>query len=140
MYGQRQFGHEDQGWVAHFAWLAMRGATATLFGSGEQVRDLLYVDDACRAFEAAVERRKAVAGQVFNLGGGPSRAERVIDVAEMLGLDVTFAAPRLNDPPWYVSDTRKADRLLDWCPTVSVDEGLERMLQWCESETPTRAA
>src|SRR5829696_5466797 len=56
IYGQRQFGNEDQGWVAHFLIAAVLGRPLSIYGDGKQVRDLLYVDDLVRAFELAYER------------------------------------------------------------------------------------
>ena len=56
IYGPRQMGTEDQGWVAHFLIRALRGEPITIFGDGRQVRDILYVDDAVDAYLAAWRR------------------------------------------------------------------------------------
>src|SRR5262249_3606631 len=72
IYGPRQFGIEDQGWVAWFAIAAVLGKKITIYGDGKQTRDLLHVQDLARAYEAAFEHREKVAGQAFNVGGGPS--------------------------------------------------------------------
>ena len=72
IYGERQFGVEDQGWLAHFVICATLGRPITIYGDGKQVRDMLYVGDLARAFERAVEQIATVRGQVFNIGGGPN--------------------------------------------------------------------
>src|SRR5262244_2669798 len=68
--GPRQFGTEDQGWVAHFIISALTGRPITIYGNGKQVRDVLFVDDLVRAFRLAVEKIDRVGGEVFNIGGG----------------------------------------------------------------------
>src|SRR5262249_28422238 len=73
IYGWRQFGVEDQGWVAWFTIAAVTGQPVTIYGDGRQVRDLLFVDDLCDAYDAAVVRIDRVGGQIFNLGGGPGK-------------------------------------------------------------------
>src|SRR4029079_7417490 len=72
IYGPRQFGNEDQGWVAHFIIASMTGKPITIYGDGKQVRDILFIDDLVRAFRMAAEKIGVTAGQVFNIGGGVS--------------------------------------------------------------------
>src|SRR6185295_3483301 len=74
IYGPRQFGNEDQGWVAHFLIAAATGKPITIYGNGKQVRDLLFVDDLVRAFQLAAERIDVTAGRVYNIGGGPANS------------------------------------------------------------------
>src|SRR4029453_7027431 len=69
IYGPRQFGNEDQGWVAHFIIAAITGRPITIYGDGKQVRDILFVDDLVRALRLAVDRIDSTAGEVFNIGG-----------------------------------------------------------------------
>ena len=137
IYGDRQTGLEDQGWVAWFAISTLRGSPIRIFGDGKQVRDVLFVDDLVSAFEAAVGN-KAAAGQVFNIGGGP---ENTISLLELLDLLEKLTGKRspLSYHPWrpgdqkvYVSDIRKAKRLLGWSPAVSPEEGVKRMLAYLE--------
>lgn len=147
IYGPRQFGNEDQGWIAHFLLQAMRGAPITIYGDGYQVRDALYVDDAVAAWLAALEQARPN-GQVFNLGGGP---ENAISLRELLGLiaelrgtpPVTrFEAWRPGDQRWYVSDTRRLAGTLGWSPGMPLTKGLAQLqhwlLQWA-AETPVAA-
>ncbi len=138
IYGPRQFGTEDQGWVAHFVISAMTGRPITIYGDGKQVRDLLFVTDLVAAMRAAVERIDRTAGQVYNIGGGP---EHTLSVWHEFAPLLTEILDRPLDPPafgpWrpgdqkvYVSDIRKAMRDLDWRPQVGVREGLTRLAEW----------
>jgi CDP-paratose 2-epimerase len=136
LYGPRQFGTEDQGWVAHFLLRALRGEPITIYGDGRQVRDLLYIDDAVDAYMRARARIGALAGQVFNLGGGPRNAVSLLELlggfAE-LGIappPIRFADWRPGDQRYYVSDTSKFERLAAWRARTGVREGLRRLCDW----------
>lgn len=146
IYGRRQFGTEDQGWVAHFGRSLLADAPVTIFGSGYQVRDLLWVDDLVTAMTTAMERIEATSGEVFNIGGGAANAvsvRRVLDrLMEVTGrrLQVQMAPGRPGDQKVYVSDTRKAQRLLGWHPRVSWQAGLERLVEWLDSSAMPASA
>jgi CDP-paratose 2-epimerase len=136
LYGPRQFGTEDQGWVAHFLLRALRGEPITIYGDGRQVRDLLYIDDAVDAYMRARARIGALAGQVFNLGGG---ARNAVSLLELLGAfaelgiappPIRFADWRPGDQRYYVSDTSKFERLAAWRARTGVREGLRRLHRW----------
>src|SRR5262245_38680967 len=140
IYGPRQFGNEDQGWVAHFLIAAQTGRPITIYGDGKQVRDVLYVADLVRAFRLAVARIGDVAGQVFNIGGGPANTLAVWHefreiLADLKGEKVSARhdAWRPGDQPCYVSDVRKAKRLLGWEPQVARDTGIRRLWDWVEA-------
>ena len=134
IYGPRQLGTEDQGWVAHFALRALAGEEITVYGDGSQVRDILFVDDAVNAYVAAWRRIDAIAGQAFNLGGGPANAVSLLGLlAHMehgLGHPVArrFADWRPNDQRWFVADARRARRVLDLPEPLGWREGVARML------------
>lgn len=134
--GPRQFGNEDQGWVAHFLYSAMLRSPVTIFGSGLQVRDVLYVDDLLRAFEAVREHQDQAAGEVFNVGGGEANSvsllELVEHIRELTGQQIEFDRSHLRagDQLYYVSDCSKLHRITGWKPEVNVRDGLERMLAW----------
>ncbi|HLH94881.1 MAG TPA: SDR family NAD(P)-dependent oxidoreductase [Xanthobacteraceae bacterium] len=139
IYGPRQFGTEDQGWIAHFLIQAMRGRAITIYGDGYQVRDTLYVDDAVKAWIKALDQIDRVAGRVFNLGGG---ATNTVSLRELLGLMSTlrggrpvvrFADWRPGDQPWYVSDIRAISAALDWAPATAVMNGLRSLERWLEA-------
>jgi CDP-paratose 2-epimerase len=136
LYGPRQFGTEDQGWVAHFLIRALEGQPITIFGDGKQVRDLLYVDDAVDAYLLARGRIAALAGQAFNLGGG---LRNNVSLLELLARFAEFgiARPQVRYAPWrpsdqryYVSDTSKFERLTGWRAKTSIAEGLRHLQRW----------
>lgn len=137
IYGPRQFGIEDQGWVAHFLISSVLGRPITIYGDGKQVRDILYVDDLLLAFERAVERIDVTAGQVYNMGGGPQNTISIwTDFSELLTrllghkVEVGFDDWRPGDQAVYVSDTTKARRELGWEPLTSVTVGIEKLFNW----------
>src|SRR3954453_21346605 len=82
--GPRQFGNEDQGWVAHFLYSALQELPVTIYGDGLQVRDVLNVNDLLNAFEAVREKLPVTAGAVYNVGGGPANAESLLGVIERI--------------------------------------------------------
>jgi CDP-paratose 2-epimerase len=136
LYGPRQFGTEDQGWVAHFLIRALEGQPITIFGNGKQVRDLLYVDDAVDAYLLARSRVAALAGHAFNLGGG---LRNNVSLLELLArfTELGIARPQVRYAPWrpgdqryYVSDTSKFERLTGWRAKTSVAEGLRHLQRW----------
>jgi CDP-paratose 2-epimerase len=136
IYGPHQFGTEDQGWVAHFALTGLRNGRLTIYGDGKQVRDLLYVDDLVELILGACENIKRTAGQVYNVGGGPSHttsvwAELQAPLRDVLGTlpQVDYGEFRPGDQRIYVSDIRKAEQHMNWRPRVGVVEGLQRMVE-----------
>ncbi len=139
IYGPRQFGTEDQGWVAHFLISALRDQPITIYGDGRQVRDILFVDDVVDAFLLAQKHIGALKGQAFNIGGGP---DNTISLLELIALietltgvapEVRFAEPRPGDQRLYVSSTGKFTAATGWRPRVGVIDGVRRLLLWLES-------
>jgi CDP-paratose 2-epimerase len=142
LYGPRQFGTEDQGWVAHFLISALGGRPITIYGDGYQVRDILYVDDVVRAYLSALDRIADVTGRAFNLGGGP---RNTLSLRELLGLiqEIAGIAPKVSyddwrpgDQPWYVSDTAAVEQALGWRAEVSVRDGLASLAEWLVAAFP----
>ena len=138
IYGWRQFGVEDQGWVAWFTIAAVTGKPVTIYGDGRQVRDLLFVDDLCEAYDAAVERIERASGQVFNLGGGPDNTLSLLELVEHLDrltgrpLRPSFAAWRPGDQPVFIADVSRASEALGWRPRTGVTEGVEKLAAWVQ--------
>lgn len=137
IYGPRQFGNEDQGWLAHFIIAAVLGRPLTIYGDGKQVRDILFVEDLVRAFRLATEKIDDAAGQVYNIGGGAANALSVWSdftalLEELTGRppDVRFDDWRPGDQRCYVSDIRKATRDLGWRPTIDKRAGIARLVEW----------
>jgi CDP-paratose 2-epimerase len=136
IYGPRQFGTEDQGWVAHFLIRALAGEPITIYGDGRQVRDLLFVADLVDAFLAARERIDAVSGQAFNVGGGPRNTTSLVDLLATIE-SLHGRPPRIERGPWrvgdqryYVSDTSKLTAATGWRPRVGVLDGVQRLDTW----------
>jgi len=138
IYGPRQFGVEDQGWVAWFAIASMLGRDITIYGDGKQVRDVLHVDDLLRAYEAAIRAPEKVAGEAFNVGGGPNQIICLIDLIKMLEERLRRKIPlrwddwRPGDQQVYVSDIRKMQKALDWTPEIGVKGGIDQLIGWVE--------
>jgi len=140
VYGPRQMGTEDQGWVAHFLIRALRGEPVSIFGDGCQVRDILHVEDAVTAWIAAWRRAGSVGGRAFNLGGGPANAVSLLQVLReieaIIGRRVTVEhGPwRAGDQRWYVSDTRRAAAELGLPAPRPWREGLRDLAGWLRAE------
>jgi CDP-paratose 2-epimerase len=136
IYGPRQMGTEDQGWIAHFLIRALRGDPINVYGDGRQVRDALDVGDAVDAYIAAAARIETVAGRAFNLGGGPANAVSLREVIAFIGettgrrVDARFADWRPGDQRWYVSDTRRAARELGLGRVRPWREGVAALARW----------
>jgi len=147
VYGPRQFGTEDQGWVAHFLIRALEGRPITIFGDGRQVRDILHVHDAVRAYLAVLDDIDNLAGQAFNLGGGAANAVSLLTVigeAERLlnrPIERCFETPRTGDQLYFVSDTRRLTSATGWTAEISWADGVGDLLHWLRREraaaTPT---
>lgn len=139
IYGPRQFGTEDQGWIAHFLLSALRGDRLTIYGDGYQVRDALHVSDAADAWLAALDHIALVRGRVFNLGGGPSNSVSLLELIallrELTGRDIahSFADWRPGDQPWYVTDTSALSNALGWGPKIPLRDGLISLHEWLAS-------
>jgi CDP-paratose 2-epimerase len=136
IYGTRQFGMEDQGWIAWFLIAAELGLPLTIYGDGKQVRDVLFVDDLLDAYDAAANKIDTARGRVYNIGGGPSNAVSLLELIDHLNALSGRKPPfghgewRLGDQRIYVSDIRRARNDLDWEPRVSWRKGVEAVRNW----------
>jgi len=137
IYGERQFGVEDQGWLAWFTIATILGRPITIYGSGKQVRDVLYVGDLVRAFDAFLQG-KGDPG-VYNIGGGPNNTLSLLELLDMLEKLsskkplIGFGDWRKSDQKIYISDVSKAKRQLAWEPEVSPEEGVKKLVSWVRS-------
>jgi CDP-paratose 2-epimerase len=138
IYGPRQFGTEDQGWVAHFLLSALAGRPITIYGDGRQVRDILHVSDAVAAYRAMLDRIETTRGQAFNLGGGPENALSLrMLLSEISGLtdrelSIRHDEERTGDQPFFVADTRKIKTTLGWTAHVSWRDGIRDLADWLQ--------
>ena len=140
IYGRRQMGTEDQGWVAHFLIRALAGEPITIYGDGKQVRDILDVSDAVDAYVSAFDRAGDVAGNAFNLGGGPGNAISLLELLDEIRavtdrrVELDFRDWRQGDQRWYVSDTAKAREALGLRAPLTWRKGVARLASWLASE------
>jgi CDP-paratose 2-epimerase len=138
IYGPRQMGVEDQGWLAWFLIALVTGRPITIYGDGKQVRDLLYIDDLLDAYDRAIARIETSRGEVYNIGGGPRNAVSIWQelrplVEEVLGHAVAeprFEATRPGDQSVFIADIGKARRELGWEPRIAPAEGVRRVAEW----------
>jgi len=136
IYGPRQMGVEDQGWVAWFTIAALLDKPITIYGDGKQIRDVLHVQDLVNCYEAAIDRRERVSGQAFNIGGGPDNTLSLLELVDMLkrnlGKDISPSWDdwRPGDQPVFVCDLGKAKQALGWKPHTDVGQGVEQLADW----------
>jgi CDP-paratose 2-epimerase len=138
VYGTRQFGNEDQGWLAHFIISTLQDESLTIFGDGKQVRDLLYINDLIRAYDSFIENPSGRSG-VYNIGGGPQNTASLLEfldlVEEKTGkrTGISYEDWREGDQKVYISDISKVKENLDWEPQIGCEEGVSRFINWWNS-------
>jgi len=139
IYGTRQFGVEDQGWVAWFVIAAILGRPITIYGDGKQGRDLLWIDDLVEAYVKLYQQADSVAGQIFNVGGGPNNVLSLNHLVDAL-IDSGILKERPQNGPWrpgdqkiFVSNIEKMKKSVGWQPSVSPSEGVNRLILWCRN-------
>jgi CDP-paratose 2-epimerase len=137
IYGPRQFGVEDQGWVAWMIIAAITGRPLSIYGDGKQIRDVLHVEDLLDAYDSVLAKIDTLRGQVYNLGGGPENTMSIWSefgplLEKLLGkpIPVLRGDWRPGDQKVFVADIRKAGRELGWRPKVGVEEGVQRLFKW----------
>lgn len=138
IYGERQFGVEDQGWVAWFIIARTLGRPITIYGDGMQVRDVLHVQDLIRAYDAARRCASKYRGEVYNIGGGASNAIPVAWVLQDLNRSLGEEYPlsyedwRPGDQPIFVCNVGKANRELGWKPKITAPQGIRKLYKWVQ--------
>ncbi|MEM1012379.1 MAG: GDP-mannose 4,6-dehydratase [Planctomycetota bacterium] len=143
IYGTRQFGVEDQGWIAWFTIARLLGRPITVYGDGKQVRDVLWVDDLVDLYQAAIANMEQARGKVYNAGGG---SENVMSLLELIGYlgwtpeEVSFDDWRPGDQRCFIADTAKAKRDLGWAPKTSPRQGVAQLAAWAEESEATLAS
>ena len=141
MYGARQFGTFDQGWISWFCQKAIETkqdskTTFTISGNGKQVRDVLYADDMVNLYISAPKHIEKAKGQVFNIGGGIKNSLSLLELFAILekelkiNLNYTKLPPRESDQKIFVADISKANKIFDWNPKIDSLTGIRKMLNW----------
>lgn len=135
IYGPNQMGFEEQGWATWFIIAAMKGLPLKIYGDGKQVRDMLYVEDVVRAYDAFASSNTVSHG-VWNIGGGPRftlSLNECMDLLEAnLGVKIerSYHGWRPSDQRIYTSDIRALKDDLNWQPTVTPEQGLTKVSEW----------
>lgn len=145
IYGTRQYGVEDQGWVAWFVIANLLGLPVTIFGDGGQIRDLLYIDDLIELYlECWTKRLRGV----WPVGGGPDRAISLRDGLAMIERAsgrpfklIRHEPVRPGDQPYFVADLSwRSGAGVTWSPRTTPEEGIAKMIEWTsDNEAAIRA-
>jgi len=134
IYGTRQFGFEDQGWLAHFIISNLTGKPITIYGDGKQVRDVLYVEDLVRAFDLFIKSN--IKSGVFNIGGGTDNTISLLEFVKLIEsktgkkVKMSFDKWRPSDQKVYISDIGKIKKSLGWEPAIPVEKGIDNLIEW----------
>lgn len=137
IYGTRQFGIEDQGWVAWFIIAVILDKTLNIFGDGKQVRDLLFIDDLLDAYDAAIAKKEKIGGEVYNIGGGFENSISIWHefsniLRDIHGKEIATEIHdwRPGDQKVYISDIAKIKQQLGWAPAINVKSGIQTLYNW----------
>jgi len=137
IYGPRQFGIEDQGWVAWFIIAAVLGKPISIYGDGKQVRDILHIDDLIDVYDLAISTVKTTGGNIYNIGGGPNNAIAIwrefgpiLEKIHGQSIPVSYGDWRPGDQKIYISDIAKAKKDLGWSPKIGVEQGIKDLYDW----------
>lgn len=134
IYGVRQFGFEDQGWVAHFVIANLLKRPITIYGNGKQVRDLLYVEDLVEGYDRFF--KSGSRHDVYNIGGGPENTASLLEFIETIESQTSikmkygFSDWRPSDQKVYISDISKVSGELGWRPKINPKEGASMLVEW----------
>lgn len=136
IYGPRQFGIEDQGWVAWLTMAAFFNKQITIYGDGKQVRDVLYIADLIDAYDKAIDNIEKTKGKVYNIGGGPKNTFSLLELIRHLEtildkkIHLNFSSWRHGDQKNFVCDIRKAKQDFGWEPKTLPKEGVVKLFNW----------
>ncbi len=126
VYGSRQ---SNQGAYATVIGIFLRQAEnnqpLTIVGDGEQTRDFTNVKDVVRANLLAMENDKIGGGEIINIGTGKNYS--VNQVAELISNNTANIPARPGEVRDTLADISKAKKLLDWEPTISLEQGIEEL-------------
>ena len=136
IYGTRQFGIEDQGWVAWFIIASLMEKPITIYGDGMQIRDVLWIEDLVDVWVKLFENADKVSGEVFNIGGGPENTLSLIELLyilrkeDILQQEPQYTNWRPGDQKVFISNVEKVKDLVGWKPTTSPKIGIKKLTEW----------
>jgi CDP-paratose 2-epimerase len=135
LYGPRQFGGEDHGWVANFSIRNILGWPLTIYGSGKQVRDILFATDLAGAFHAFF--RQGEPG-IYTIGGGFDHSISLLECIQLIeqttgiASHIQYGPARFGDLKYFVCDITKARKVLGWQPEVKPQQGVGLLTRWVQ--------
>lgn len=136
IYGYRQMGMEDQGWVIWFIICALLNRQLTIYGDGMQVRDILFIDDLVDCYAEAISKIDATSGKTYNIGGGPKNALSLLELIQLLqkingsNISHAFSDWRPGDQKIFVCDIHKAKNDFGWEPKNNIEMGIKKTYDW----------
>ncbi len=136
IYGYRQFGIEDQGWVAWFIIASILGKPITIYGDGKQIRDVLFIDDLIDLYVKLLQNGSTLSEQVFNIGGGPDNTLSLLELLQQLEgllgreIPISYEGQRPGDQKVFVADIRQANEVLGWQPKINPEQGVAKLFAW----------
>jgi len=135
IYGHHQYGIEDQGWIAWFSIANILEIPVTIYGDGQQVRDILFIDDLIDLYLECLENR--ITG-VYPVGGGTANTinlqqalQLITNITQKPFKYIKNSHTRPGDQPFFVSDTSWTNKLgLTWNPKINTEQGVKKMIEW----------
>lgn len=139
IYGENQFGIEDQGWVAWFTIASTYGKMFSIYGNGKQVRDVLYIEDLIDLYSIILHNIENCSGNIYNVGGGYENSLSLLELIHRLEIILNkkiiyeIKDWRPGDQKIYISDITKLNNDLNWHPKISINEGLNNLSNWVQT-------
>ena len=136
IYGQNQWGTEDQGWISWFIINSLKSSKINIFGNGKQVRDILHINDLVNLIQKSINNFSKINGEIFNIGGGRKNSISLIQlilklqIIHKIKIKYSLKKTRIGDQNYFVNDLSKIKRQLNWAPKVSINKGLINFSNW----------
>jgi CDP-paratose 2-epimerase len=137
IYGTRQLGVEDQGWVSWFTIATLLGKPLNIYGDGKQVRDMLFVTDLVELYDKFLKSN--LKHGIFTTGGGNKNTLSLLQLLDLLEKitgkrsKTTYADWRPSDQKVFIADISKAKKELGWEPKTSPQEGVKQLAEFVSS-------
>ena len=136
VYGENQWGTEDQGWISWFIKRAIANKPIRVFGNGKQVRDVLHIRDLCSLIFTILHKKKIVKGHAFNIGGGKMNTLSLLELINKIEkkfkkkVHYSFKKERFGDQKYFVNDLEKIKKMTGWVPKITTKKGLSMYVDW----------